>query len=123
MSDPRPVDPLDEITERNLRITALVFAELERRAGDADSLMKLTDGKLQTLTGFISKMQRSTSTVLGRVQAIRKDARIAAKRMTVAEKREAVVEFFGAQTREIQVDLIQKLMAVLNDTPLPETTP
>jgi len=110
-------DPLDEITERNLRITSLVFAELERRAGDAAALATLTDAKLQTLTGYISKMQRSTSTVLGRVQAIRKDARTAAKRMTLAEKAEAIVEFFAAQPHEIQISLLERLNAALETGP------
>ncbi len=101
---------LRAINERSILLCDRLIAECERRM---TNLEELSEQKLQTLTGIVSKMQRSNATAIRERRALEKDAKAFIKTLTLEEKRDAVVVFFQGMTHEQRLELFAQLRGIV----------
>lgn len=106
---------LAAVNERSIAIVDRLIGECERRLGDAEALETMSITQLQTLTGIVSKMQRSNSTAIRERRALEKDAQAFVEKLTADQKREAVVAFFRSMNHEQRIDMFERLRELVSE--------
>lgn len=112
---------LQDVTERALRMTDRMLAELERRMdapakeGAAEGLEHKSSAQFKALGTDLTKNVRALTGMLREARAQAKDAYALFKKMTAAQRNEAVVHHVRTQlSRDQKLDLVQELMRDVN---------
>jgi ABC-type transporter Mla maintaining outer membrane lipid asymmetry ATPase subunit MlaF len=112
---------LEQVTERAIRMTDRMLAELERRMdapakdGIEAGLQHKTAGQYKSLGTDLTKVTRALTGMLREARAQKKDAYALFKKMTLAERNEAVLNHVRTHlSPDRKRELVQQLLADVN---------
>lgn len=112
---------LEQVTELALRLTYQMLVELERRMaapakeGAAAGLAHKTAAQYKGLGTDLTKNVRALTGMLREARAQKKDAYALFKKMSLAERNEAVLVHVKTHlSRDAKLDLVQELMREVN---------
>lgn len=112
---------LEQVTERAIRMTDRMLAELERRMdapakeGAEAGLEAKTAGQYKSLGTDLTKVTRALTGMLREARAQKKDAYALFKKMSLAERNDAVLNHVRTHlSREAKQKLVSELLAEIN---------
>lgn len=103
---------LADLLERSLVVTERMLVEAERRM---ERVGDLTDHQLQTLTGIHSKMQSAMTRAVGARTRLAQAGKAFRDKMTDADKRDAMVEFYRDMPRAQRIDMLERLRDLVGE--------
>lgn len=115
---------LEAVADRAIRMTDRLLADLERRMdapakeGQAAGLDQKSASQFQRLGTDLTKVTRALTGMLREARAQKKDAYALFKKMTLAERNEAVLNHVRTHlSREAKMNLAQQLVAEVSAKP------
>jgi hypothetical protein len=97
---------LADILERSIVLADRFVRECERRMQDIESL---SEHQLQTITGIVSKMQRSIATAATTRVRIAQAGKAFDAKLSDAERRNIMVEWVRGMSREQRAGMLERL--------------
>jgi hypothetical protein len=104
---------LAEVIDAGLRLARANLAELERRGANRG---EMTDEQLAAHAKQVNSNNRALSTLAKEARSLQRDSMKWAERLSIEEKRAAIVDFLETLPGEQQRRLLQDLARVCNET-------